>query len=181
MIDAEVRREAAAVLEDLRAWGVKLATAESCTGGLIAAALTAVPGSSDVVDCAFVTYSNRAKTELLGVPPELIERDGAVSESVAQAMADGALERSAAAIAVAVTGVAGPDGGTAAKPVGTVWLACAVRGGPTAIECHLFHGDRATVRAASVVRAFRLFRGRIAFARTPAELTTLPLRAAQID
>jgi nicotinamide-nucleotide amidase len=108
---------------------LRIATAESCTGGLIAAALTEVPGSSAVVDRGFVTYSNEAKTELLGVDPELIARLGAVSKEVALAMAEGAIARSDADLAVAVTGVAGPDGGTAEKPVGLVHFAAMRRGG----------------------------------------------------
>ncbi len=108
-----------------------LATAESCTGGLIAALVTAVPGSSDVLDCGFVTNSNDAKARMTGVPPELIAEHGAVSEEVARAMAEGALAHSAADIAVAVTGVAGPGGGTAQKPVGLVHCAAARKGRPT--------------------------------------------------
>ncbi len=122
---------AAAVLEACRAAGLMIATAESCTGGMVAAALTDVPGSSDVVERGFVTYSNAAKTELLGVPAELIARHGAVSEPVARAMADGALAASPADIAVAVTGVAGPGGGTPTKPEGLVHFACARRGRAT--------------------------------------------------
>ncbi len=158
MIDDEMRRQAAALLDDLRAGGIMLATAESCTGGLIAAALTEIAGSSDVVDRGFVTYSNGAKTELLGVRAELIAAHGAVSEPVAAAMAEGALQRSSAVVAVAVTGVAGPGGGSAEKPVGTVWFGCALRGAPTLTERHVFPGDRAGIRAATVLRAFELFR-----------------------
>jgi nicotinamide-nucleotide amidase len=123
---------------------------------LIAAALTAVAGSSDVVDRGFVTYSNAAKTDMLGVPAALIEARGAVSEEVARAMAEGALARSAAAIAVSVTGIAGPGGGSAEKPVGLVWFGCAVRGGDVRTLCHVFPGDRAAVRAATVGVAFDL-------------------------
>ena len=157
MIDGELRRAAAALLDDLRARGLMLATAESCTGGLIAAALTEIAGSSDVVDRGFVTYSNAAKTELLGVPAGMIAADGAVSQAVAAAMAEGALARSAAQITVAVTGVAGPGGGSADKPVGTVWFGCALRGAETVTERQVFPGDRAAVRAATVLRAFELF------------------------
>ncbi|WP_290542425.1 CinA family protein [Aestuariivirga sp.] len=107
-----------------------LATAESCTGGLIAGLITSVSGSSDALDCGFVTYSNAAKVRMIGVPPDLIARHGAVSEEVARAMAEGALANSAADVAVAVTGVAGPGGGTAAKPVGLVHCAAARRGLP---------------------------------------------------
>ena len=133
-----------------------VATAESCTGGLIAAALTHVPGSSDVVERGFVTYSNAAKAEMLGVDPAVIASHGAVSEPVAAAMAAGALARSAADLAVAVTGVAGPGGGSAEKPVGTVWFGCARRGGTVRTERQVFPGDRAAVRAATVARAFAL-------------------------
>ena len=153
-----MREAAAALLDDLRAHGVTVATAESCTGGLIAAALTEIAGSSDVVDRGFVTYSNAAKMELLGVPEELLAAHGAVSEPVARAMAEGALKRALAGIAVSVTGVAGPGGGSAEKPVGTVWFGCALRGSATHAERQVFPGDRAAIRAATVLRAFALFR-----------------------
>ena len=144
------------LLDSFRARGWKIATAESCTGGLIAAALTAVPGSSDVVDRGFVTYSNAAKTGMLGVPAALIEAHGAVSAPVAAAMATGALARSDAHVAVSVTGVAGPGGGSADKPVGTVWFGLAIRGGAvTTLLCRL-PGDRDAVRGASVQQALRL-------------------------
>ncbi len=156
MIDAATLGEAEALLSVLRARGQLVATAESCTGGLIAAALTAVAGSSDVVDRGFVTYSNAAKTELLGVPAALIEAHGAVSEAVARAMAEGTVARSPAALAVAVTGVAGPGGGTAAKPVGLVWFGLARRGGTSLAESRVFPGDRAAVRLATVRHAFSL-------------------------
>lgn len=129
-----------------------LATAESCTGGLIAATCTDLAGSSAWLERGFVTYSNAAKTELLGVPPELIAQHGAVSEPVVRAMALGALAHSHAQVAVAVTGVAGPGGGSPDKPVGTVWLGWAVAGQVTAECCH-FAGDRAAVRLATVAHA----------------------------
>ncbi len=119
-IDEGLIAQAAEVLQACRARGELLATAESCTGGLLAATLTAVPGASDVFERGFVTYSNSAKSEMLGVPFWLIERHGAVSEDVARAMAGGAITHSRATLAVAVTGIAGPDGGTADKPVGLV-------------------------------------------------------------
>ena len=122
---------AAALIERCRGNGLMLATAESCTGGLIAGLITSVSGSSDVLDCGFVTYSNGAKTRMIGVPADLITRVGAVSEDVARAMAEGAIAHSAADVAIAVTGVAGPGGGTAAKPVGLVHCAAARRGFPT--------------------------------------------------
>lgn len=130
----------------------QLATAESCTGGLIAAACTDLAGSSDWFERGFVTYSNAAKTELLGVAPQLIEQHGAVSEAVVRAMAAGALARSQAQVAVAVTGIAGPGGGSAAKPVGTVWLGWATPAGITS-EVQHFGGDRAAVRTATVHHA----------------------------
>jgi nicotinamide-nucleotide amidase len=156
--DAALHRLAAAVLAACRAAGRMVATAESCTGGLIAATLTEIAGSSDVVDCGFVTYSNAAKTDLVGVPAALIAAEGAVSEPVARAMAEGALARSAAQIAVAVTGIAGPGGGSVEKPVGLVWLACARRGGATVAERRVFPGDRGAVRHATVIRALELIR-----------------------
>lgn len=129
-----------------------LATAESCTGGLIAGACTDLGGSSNWFERGFVTYSNAAKAELLGVPAALIERHGAVSEEVARAMASGALGRSAAQVAVAVTGVAGPTGGTPDKPVGLVWFGYALPGQLQAEKMN-FPGDRAAVRAATVRHA----------------------------
>ena len=129
-----------------------MATAESCTGGLIAAACTDLAGSSNWFERGFVTYSNAAKTELLDVDPKLIERHGAVSEEVACAMAQGAVARSHAQAAVAVTGVAGPGGGSADKPVGTVWFGWATPGG-TVTEMKRFDGDRSSVRQATVAHA----------------------------
>ena len=123
LVDDDLGRLAENVLEACRARGLKLATAESCTGGLIAALLTSIAGSSDVFERGFVTYSNEAKNEMIGVPAELIERHGAVSSQVAQAMAEGAIRYSQAGLAVAVTGIAGPGGGSAAKPVGLVHIA----------------------------------------------------------
>jgi len=158
MIDEKILDLAESVLAACRAAGLKVATAESCTGGLIAATLTAIAGSSDVLDRGFVTYSNAAKAEMLGVPTDLIATAGAVSETVARRMAEGALARSAADLAVAVTGVAGPDGGSAEKPVGLVWFALARRGGRTVTLHHVFPGDRAAVRRATVAQALRLLR-----------------------
>ncbi len=135
-----------------RSW--MMATAESCTGGLIAAACTDLAGSSAWFERGLVTYSNEAKTELLGVPAELIAQHGAVSEAVARAMATGALAHSRAQVAVAVTGVAGPGGGSASKPVGTVWLAWATPQGLWS-ERQVFAGDRAAVRQATVDHALQ--------------------------
>lgn len=136
----------------LESRGWLLTAAESCTGGWIAKVITDVAGSSGWFDRGFVTYSNVAKTQLLGVPEALLDEDGAVSEAVARAMAQGALEASAAHIAVAVTGIAGPDGGTADKPVGTVWIAWATE---TRVETamHQYDGDREAVRRQTLVTA----------------------------
>ncbi len=156
MIGTDLRDAATAVLDLFRTRGLRIATAESCTGGLIAAALTEIAGSSDVVERGFVTYSNAAKASLLGVPEPLIARHGAVSQAVAGAMASGALERSLADVAVAVTGVAGPGGGSVDKPVGTVWFGVAARGATVGTERVVFPGDRSGVRQATVLHAFAL-------------------------
>src|SRR5277367_5992786 len=129
-----------------RAAGLMLATAESCTGGMVAAALTDIAGSSDVVERGFVTYSNAAKTELVGVPADLIEKQGAVSAEVAAAMADGALAHAPVDLAVSVTGIAGPGGATPTKPVGLVYLGIVSKGGAARTERHVFAGDRAAIR-----------------------------------
>lgn len=156
MLPDETLAQAGRLLERLQARGLTLATAESCTGGLIAAALTAVPGSSATVLAGFVTYSNGAKTAMLGVPEAVIASMGAVSEETARAMAEGALERSGADLAVAVTGIAGPGGAVPGKPVGTVWFGLARRGRPVRALRHVFPGDRTAVRAATVAEALRL-------------------------
>lgn len=158
MIDPAVLTQAEELLALYRAHGLRLVTAESCTGGLIAATLTAIAGSSDVVERGFVTYSNEAKAEMLGVDPGLIAEVGAVSEQVARAMVVGALERSRADVALGVTGIAGPGGATATKPVGLVFLGVWRRGAAPVVERHVFPGNRAAVRAASVAAAFRLAR-----------------------
>ena len=150
---ADMIEQAERLLALCRAKSVRVATAESCTGGLIAACLTEIAGSSDVVDRGFVTYANEAKRDLLGVPDELLMRVGAVSEEVARAMAEGALTRSDAALAVAVTGIAGPGGGTAAKPVGLVHHVCAGRDGAILHRRVVYPGDRGTVRLATVATA----------------------------
>ena len=150
MLPADLQAQAAALLDRCKKAGFMLATAESCTGGLIAGTLTEIAGSSAVVDRGFVTYSNEAKAEMLGVDPALIAQQGAVSEAVARAMAEGALARSRADIAVAVTGVAGPGGGTATKPVGLVHFAVARTGAETAAHHEVFPGDRSAVRRATV-------------------------------
>lgn len=150
---------AAEVLDAARTKSEQIVTAESCTGGLVAGALTAVPGSSDVFDRGFVTYSNTAKSEMLGVPYWLIEKRGAVSEDVVRAMAGGALTRSNASLAVAVTGIAGPGGGTPEKPVGLVHFAAGRHDGPMHHERMAF-GDvgRAEIRRLSVEKALKLLR-----------------------
>jgi nicotinamide-nucleotide amidase len=158
MLPEATLTEAESLLAACRAQGILLATAESCTGGLIAAALTAIAGSSDVVDRGFVTYSNDAKNQMLGVPMALIEALGAVSEPVAEKMAEGALRNSNATITVAVTGVAGPGGGSAAKPVGLVCFGLARSGQATITENHVFPGDRTAIRAATVDHAFKMIR-----------------------
>ncbi|MAA97579.1 MAG: damage-inducible protein CinA [Stappia sp.] len=147
---------AARVIERASGFGLKIATAESCTGGLIAALLTDVPGSSAVVDRGFVTYSNEAKTEMIGVPAELIEAHGAVSREVALAMVEGALAASRADLAVAVTGVAGPGGGSREKPVGLVHFGFARRGGEVHHLEERFDPElgRSGIRLATVAIAF---------------------------
>ncbi|MFM9890392.1 MAG: CinA family protein [Rickettsiales bacterium] len=148
--------DAEQLLAACRAQGLTLTTAESCTGGLIAALLTEIPGSSDVVVGGFITYANAAKNRMLGVDAALIEMHGAVSEPVARAMAEGALQASDASLAIAVTGIAGPGGATPTKPVGLVHLACARVGHATLHRtCH-FSGDRSAVRFAAVKAALEL-------------------------
>ena len=149
-----IRDAAARVLDACRIHGLKVATAESCTGGLVAGALTEIAGSSDVVDRGFVTYSNAAKEAMLGVPASILERYGAVSRETADAMAAGALEMSNADLTVAITGIAGPGGGSAEKPVGLVHFAAAARDGRR-IRREKRYGDigRSPVRAHAVAEA----------------------------
>jgi nicotinamide-nucleotide amidase len=143
---------------------LKIATAESCTGGLIAMALTDIPGSSDVFERGFVTYSNESKIEMLGVDAALIKKHGAISREVSEAMARGAVARSNADLAVAVTGIAGPTGGTAKKPVGLVYIAAASRHYPDAIVIkNIFKGNRAAVRMKSAGKALATLRKLQAF------------------
>jgi len=163
---ADPQHDVVALAEALRSRGLHLATAESCTGGLIAAACTALPGSSEWFERGFVVYSNDSKSDLLGVPAAAIAEHGAVSEVVARAMAEGALRRSRAQLSVAVTGVAGPGGGTPAKPVGTVWLAIGRSAGPSSAEAigttavrFQFSGDREQVRQSTVTEALRALLG----------------------
>lgn len=155
---------AAQVVAELTAARRTVATAESCTGGWIAKALTDVAGSSAVLGYGLVSYSNEAKQRLLGVRPETLEANGAVSEATVREMAEGALRVSGADLAVAVSGIAGPDGGTAQKPVGTVWFAWSVRSGDavdTVAEHRRFAGDRDAVRSQSVSHALAGIRGRL--------------------
>jgi len=157
-MSGRVLREHAKRLLDLyRAQGMRVATAESCTGGLVAAALTAIAGSSDVFECGFVTYSNGAKQKLLGVPTATLRRHGAVSGETAAAMAKGALQRSGADCAVSITGIAGPSGGSRAKPVGLVYFAALSRNGTTLARRRLFGNiGRERVRELSALEALAL-------------------------
>lgn len=163
MFPKDLIEQASALLQSCREAGVTIATAESCTGGLIAGCLTEIAGSSDVVDRGFVTYSNEAKNVMLDVPMRLIERHGAVSESVARTMAEGALAHSFAVLSVAVTGVAGPGGGTAEKPIGLVHLACAKRGGETRHREERY-GDlgRSAIREATIRTAMEMLMEQLA-------------------
>jgi nicotinamide-nucleotide amidase len=153
---------AADLLERYRQAKLRIVTAESCTGGMVAARLTDVAGASDVVERGFVTYSNEAKTEMLGVPTALLQQYGAVSAQVARSMAEGALGHASADVAIAITGIAGPGGATPGKPVGLVYLALARRGAETKVERQQFAGDRQTVREAAAVRALDLLSGALA-------------------
>jgi nicotinamide-nucleotide amidase len=160
MIRRDLTRAAARVLDLCRAHGLTIATAESCTGGLVAAALTEIAGSSDVVDRGFVTYSNAAKQAMLDVPAGILDRHGAVSRETAEAMAKGALAHAPADLAVAITGIAGPSGGTAEKPVGLVHFAAAARDGRLVHREQRF-GDvgRAEVRLRAVAEALAMLEG----------------------
>ena len=162
MFPPELESEAVALLEAYRQAGLRIVTAESCTGGLIAACLTEIAGSSDVVERGFVTYSNEAKIESLGVPAELVRAQGAVSAEVAEAMTTGALTHSHADVAISVTGIAGPSGATASKPVGLVFLGLCRRGDAPRHERHVFPGTRTEVRLASLRAAFALLRAAVA-------------------
>lgn len=161
MFPEDIQTLARQVIEAAAARRLTIATAESCTGGLVAGALTAIAGSSAVVDRGFITYSNAAKTELLGVSADLIETAGAVSEPVARAMADGAVERSRAEISVSVTGIAGPGGGSTNKPVGLVHFAAVGRAGGVHIERRFGDIGREAVRLESVRAALSLLLDRI--------------------
>ncbi len=156
MFPVEILDRAASLIGACNKAGVKIGMAESCTGGLIGASLTAVAGSSSVVERGFITYSNEAKMALLGVPEALLIAHGAVSREVAIAMAEGALNTAPVGLTMAVTGIAGPGGGTAEKPVGTVHIAAAGKGGKMLHEHHVFEGGRDEVRLATVGAALML-------------------------
>jgi nicotinamide-nucleotide amidase len=158
VFDPETLALAEAVLAACRGRGWHLATAESCTGGLVAAALTAIAGSSDVVERGFVAYSNEAKVELLGVSSDTISQHGAVSAQTAAAMARGAVARAGVDLAVSVIGVAGPGGGTPQKPVGLVYLGVARRDGACRVERRLFPGNRTEIRQAALVEALEMLK-----------------------
>jgi nicotinamide-nucleotide amidase len=162
MFPEDIHALAGQVIAAARAQGLTIVTAESCTGGLVAAALTEIPGASDVVDRGFITYSNGAKHDLLQVSEAVLTRRGAVSEAVAMAMAQNALITSGAGLAVSVTGIAGPGGGSADKPVGLVWFGCAGEEGPVVVKERRF-GDigRSAVRLASVRVALEMLRERL--------------------
>jgi len=158
VFDPDTLKLAEEVLAAYRACGRRVATAESCTGGLVAAALTAISGASDVFERAFVTYSNESKIEMLAVPRETIVSHGAISAETAEAMARGAARRALADVAVSVTGIAGPRGATAQKPVGLVYLGVARRDGACRVERRIFPGDRAAIRQAALVEALQMLR-----------------------
>ncbi|OKH90033.1 CinA family protein [Thalassospira sp. TSL5-1] len=153
--DPEILAAASTIINLCRRHGEKIATAESCTGGLIGGCLTAVDGSSSVVDGGFITYSNEAKMAMLAVPGNMLAEFGAVSEPVARAMAEGALRHSPlATLTIAVTGIAGPGGGSEEKPVGLVHFGCAASDRPTLHQSHIFKGDRHAVRRQTILMAF---------------------------
>jgi nicotinamide-nucleotide amidase len=158
VFDPETLALAEAVLAAYRHRGWHVATAESCTGGLVAGALTAISGASDVFERAFVTYSNEAKIEMLAVPSDMIASHGAVSAQTAAAMARGAVRRAPADVAVSVIGIAGPGGGTPQKPVGLVYLGVARRDGACRVERRVFPGDRSGIRQAALIEALQMLR-----------------------
>ncbi len=163
MFSLEIETLARLLVDEARERGLRIVTAESCTGGLVAAAICSVSGASDVFERGFVTYSNRAKQEMLGVPGDLIADLGAVSEPVARMMAEGALEASSAHLAVAITGVAGPGGGTPLKPVGTVHFATARSNAAVMHRLEAFeHETREGVQMAAVQVALQILRDRLA-------------------
>ena len=166
-IPADLLNQAKAVIETAKAQGRTLAVAESCTGGLIGGCLTAVPGSSSVFLCGFSTYSNSAKSAVLGVPRDAIEAYGAVSDVVAAAMAEGAMAHGMSDLAVSVTGIAGPDGGTKDKPVGLVYLGIAERDRDARVKRYVFAGTRADIRRATVASALEMVHERLLTSNDP--------------
>jgi nicotinamide-nucleotide amidase len=156
VFDPDILAQAETVLAECRRRGWRVATAESCTAGLVAAALTAIAGSSEVFDRSFVTYSNQAKTQLLGVPEATLAAYGAISAETAAAMAQGAVTRAGVDLAVSITGIAGPGGGSIEKPVGLIYLGMARRGSAGRAERQVFAGDRAGIREAALRRALEL-------------------------
>lgn len=149
--------------EQLKHHGLLLAVAESCTGGGLAATLTSIPGSSEWFDRGFVTYSNGAKQDMLGVPKHTLLHDGAVSEATARAMAEGCIQKSAAGLSIAITGIAGPGGGSEEKPVGTVWIACAGTQQKTTATCYYFDGDREKIRKKAQLKALEMLIHRVKY------------------
>jgi nicotinamide-nucleotide amidase len=163
LFSSELLDSAGALLSELRRKGLRIATAESCTGGLLCGLLTEIPGASDSVERGFVTYSNAAKSALLGLEPALIDREGAVSEAVARAMAEGALARAPVDVAIAVTGIAGPSGGTESKPVGLVYLTVAIKGQATQTrECRFGDVGRTSIRLATLAEAIAMAQAALA-------------------
>ena len=156
MFSAEILNQTEKLINACYEKNLKIVTVESCTGGLISAVLTAIPGSSKVFDRGFLTYSNEAKVELVGVPSNIIINHGAVSEETAIAMAEGGLTRSNANISLSVTGIAGPEGGNEDKPVGLVYFASALRGGKTYSTSSVFNGTRANIRMKSVKKGLQI-------------------------
>ncbi|MFC4351411.1 CinA family protein [Fodinicurvata halophila] len=162
MFNNDLMKAAAELLEHCRGRSIRLATAESCTGGLLGGLLTEAAGASDVIDCGFIVYSDQAKTELLDVSSELLERHGAVSSETAIAMAEGALARCPdAQIALSITGVAGPGGGSPDKPVGLVHFALAQNGTRSEAEHEIFSGDRHSVRQSSLKKALSMMQAAV--------------------
>lgn len=161
MFPLEINNKASYILQLCQQKSLTIVTAESCTGGLIAGCLTEIPGSSSVIEGGFVTYSNQAKISMLSIKLEQLDRYGAVSEEIARSMAEGALGRSKADIAIACTGVAGPGGATNTKPIGLVHLACASRTHPATHKRCNFSGDRSTIRMATVNAAFGLIEAQL--------------------
>lgn len=161
MFDKTLLEQARALVSQCAQQGLRVVTAESCTGGLLAALITEIPGSSAMFERGFVVYANEAKTSNLGVAPTLLRQCGAVSAEVASAMATGALMHSSADASVAVTGIAGPSGGSAEKPVGMVFLATAKRGKPPVVQEHYFRGDRTEIRKQATAAALALLQTQI--------------------